>query len=32
MYWKLYCLQRCEVRDDKKLFESNFLSLTIDGT
>ena len=32
MYWKLYCLQRCEVRDDKKLFESNFVSLTIHGT
>ena len=32
MYWKLYCLQRREVRDDKKLFESEFVSLTIDGT
>ena len=32
MYWKLYCLQRSEVRDDKKLFESDFVSLTIDGT
>lgn len=31
MYWKLYCLQRREVRDDKKLFESDFVSLTIDG-
>ena len=31
MYWKLYCLQRSEVRDDKKLFESDFVSLTIDG-
>ena len=32
MYWKLHCLQRREVRDDKKLFESDFVSLTIDGT
>ena len=31
MYWKLYCLQRREARDDKKLFESDFVSLTIDG-
>ena len=30
-YWRLYCLQRREVRDDKKLFESAFVSLTIDG-
>ena len=30
-YWKLYCLQRLVVRDDKKLFESDFVSLTIDG-
>lgn len=30
-YWKLYCLQRMEVRDNKKLFESNFVSLSIDG-
>ena len=32
MYWKLYCLQRREVQDDKKLFESACVSLTIDGT
>lgn len=31
-YWKLYCLQRLVVGDDKKLFESDFVSLTIDGT
>ena len=30
-YWKLYCLQRLEVSDDKKLFESDFASLTIEG-
>ena len=30
-YWKLYCLQRLVVSDDKKLFESGFVSLTIDG-
>ena len=30
-YWKLYCLQRLVVRDDKKLFESDFVSLTIEG-
>ena len=30
-YWKLYCLQRLEVSDDKKLFESDFVSLTIEG-
>ena len=30
-YWKLYCLQRLAVHDSKKLFESDFVSLTIDG-
>ena len=30
-YWALYCLQRLSVRDDKKLFESDFVSLAIDG-
>ena len=25
-YWKLYCLQRLEVGDDKKLFESSYVS------
>ena len=30
-YWKLYCLQRLEVSDDKKLFESDFVSMTIEG-
>ena len=30
-YWRLYCLQFLAVRDDKKLFESDFVSLTIDG-
>ena len=28
-YWKLYCLQRLEVPGEKKLFESDFVSLTI---
>ena len=28
-YWRLYCLQRLEVPDEKKLFESDFVSLTI---
>ena len=30
-YWKLYCLQRLAIRDDKKLFESDFVSQSIDG-
>ena len=30
-YWKLYCLQRLAVSDDKKLFESDFVSQCIDG-
>ena len=30
-YWKLYCLQRLAIGDDKKLFESDSVSLTIDG-
>ena len=30
-YWKLYCFQRLAVSDDKKLFESDFVSLCIDG-
>ena len=30
-YWKLYCLQFLAVPDDKKLFESDFVSLTIGG-
>ncbi|MYJ18558.1 MAG: hypothetical protein F4106_11070 [Gemmatimonadetes bacterium] len=30
-YWKLYCLQHLVVGDDKKLFESDFVSLTVAG-
>ena len=30
-YWKLYCLQRLEVGDNQKLFESEYASLVIDG-
>ena len=25
-YWRLYCLQRLEIEDDKKIFESVFVS------
>jgi len=30
-YWALYCLERLEVGNTKKLFESDFVSLNIDG-
>jgi hypothetical protein len=26
LYWELYCLQRLEVKSDKKIFESSFVS------
>ena len=31
MYWKLYCMQRLAITDDKKLFESDFVSQSING-
>jgi len=30
-YWKLYCLQRIEIGEDKKIFESSFVSQTMGG-
>ena len=30
-YWKLYCLQRLAVEDNQKLYESDSVSLVIDG-
>ena len=30
-YWKLYCLQRLVVGDNQKLYESDYVSLVIDG-
>ena len=30
-YWKLYCLQRLAVRGNEKLYESDCVSLVIDG-
>ena len=30
-YWRLYCLQRLAMEDNQKLFESEFVSLVIDG-
>lgn len=30
-YWKLYCLQRLEIGDDKKIFESSFVSQVFEG-
>ena len=32
LYWKLYCLQRLTIRDSQKLFESDYVSLTIEGS
>ena len=32
MYWRLYCLQRSVTDDDKKLFESSYVSLTVGAT
>lgn len=29
-YWQLYCLQRLALRDNEKLFESNYVSLPIE--
>lgn len=31
-YWQLYCLQRLEVRDTQKIFESDFVSLVIEAS
>jgi len=30
--WQLYCLQRLAIKDHQKLFESNYASLTFDGS
>lgn len=30
-FWQLYCLQRLEVRDRQKLFESDYASLVLDA-
>ena len=30
-YWQLYCPQRLAIRDNQKLFESDYASLIIDG-
>ena len=30
-YWKLYCLQRLAIRDNQKLYESDYVSLVTDG-
>lgn len=30
-YWQLYCLQRLAVNDRQKLFESNYVSITLDS-
>jgi ATP-dependent protease ClpP protease subunit len=30
-YWQLYCLQRLAVRDGQKLYESDYVSLCVDG-
>jgi hypothetical protein len=30
--WELYCLQRLSIKDNQKLFESNYASLPIDGS
>lgn len=30
-YWRLYCLQRLAIKDNQKLFESDYASLTMDG-
>jgi Serine dehydrogenase proteinase len=32
LYWQLYCLQRLEVKDKQKLFESDYASLPFDST
>jgi hypothetical protein len=31
-YWRLYCLQRIAVKEREKLFESNLVSLTFEGS
>ncbi len=31
-YWQLYCLQRLAVQDRVKLFESEVVSLTYEGS
>jgi len=30
-YWQLYCIQRLAVRDNQKLFESDYASLVFDA-
>ena len=30
-FWELYCLQRLAIKDNQKLFESNYASLSFDG-
>lgn len=31
LFWELYCLQRLAIVDNQKLFESNFVSISIDS-
>ena len=31
LYWELYTLQRLAIKDQQKLFESEYASLTVDG-
>src|SRR6202011_3152543 len=30
MYWQLYCSQRIEIQEKRKLFESNYVSLCVE--
>ena len=30
-YWRLYCIQRLAIKDNQKLFESDYASLPLDG-
>lgn len=30
-YWQLYCLQRWAIKDHEKIFESDYVSIVIDG-
>jgi len=31
LFWELYCLQRLAIMDNQKLYESNYVSISIDG-
>lgn len=32
MYWQLHCLQRLAIKDHEKIFESDYVSITLESS